>query len=407
MITKDLNAIKEQIYKLFSNKVFKICFIIHIVYVCAVLIFAIFNIDEIILEHPFSEIDFVIFYDSPYNLIFNISDLYLRYASGGFRYFPLSAILFLPLRLFSLEVSYYINIFSNFLVNFLNILLIIKISKENLSLPKELENSLIKYCGFGLLALDYLPHYSLGQTCTYVAFFLLLSLYYFEKKEGKSFINNILCGLFFTIATLLKPLVLIILPFLVVQIEYKKIHVNIKKSLQILSSFILIYALNIFILVKYNLLSDFLDINTTGITTNFNNSLSNLLSIVLQIDAFPLFIALCGGLLGIILFVLYTRKIQIKYSIFYFFIALVIGIISYIESWVIYNVLLIPFVLLFLINCHINGHPKIEQFKKIWFVFFAVSTVQIPFIFILKFNPIMPIYILAVIVYSIKELQSK
>ena len=88
------------------------------------------------------------------------------------------------------------------------------------------------------------------QTSITVMLAVLLGYYYFKKKE-KEFRNNLIGGIFIAIAIMLKPTIIIILPFLIdIQIDNEKIIIKTSSFLRILPS-IVMFFLNIIVFIAY------------------------------------------------------------------------------------------------------------------------------------------------------------
>lgn len=355
--------------------IFVVAFIINILYFMITLILCFFTVLS-------PKNDFEVFYNAGRIVIEDLPNLYNQdLYPFPWRYLPIAAYFFTPFSLLGLELGYlFFQIFS-FLLNILIIYLIYKIIqiyserderlRQSLSLEnfKDLfQNEKNKDFLFHLsLYLIYLPqvlNYFLGQVNNFITFLILLSLYLF-LKEGT--LNNLLGGLMLGISLSLKPLGILIIPFIVVIFydrSLKKIKFEFKTTLlRILGCIIPILISFIYFLLYPCFLEAYIEINLTGEYTeeiegnvNINNSFS-LTRIVLT------FFDLLGlKLYAFLIFILITIIIFIPvYILFIIFnnqesklldtycIGIVTMLIVYYDSWDHHLMTLLPFIIIFLL----------------------------------------------------------
>ncbi|MFX0024749.1 MAG: glycosyltransferase 87 family protein, partial [Candidatus Hermodarchaeota archaeon] len=261
-----------------------------------------------------------------------------------FRYFPISAIFFVPFYLLGFDLGFIVFTLLNLLLNVLvcHILykILIQIRQED---HEKDDKRIIMYICLFLMGLPNLFNYILGQINLYVTLLILSSLYLFlTRKDLKwDFIASIILGL----SIIIKPITIFMIPFLLVlRISFKPIKFQFKaiKSLLRIIGVILPLALNILFFLFYpTLWEGFLAMNFTGgepIQENHSFSLTkNILNFLyfFTVPHNPLFVFLIILLIiGGIGFFAYAFRRIIKHSIIFgYLFGILIMLLVYFDSW--------------------------------------------------------------------------
>jgi hypothetical protein len=297
-----------------------------------------------------------------------------------FRYFPLSAYFFTPFSLLGLEAGYFIFQLFNFFLNIVNLYLIFKIIQiykdlssdlnleYELSSPKDIffkpkNESILHQYAVLLIILPQFMNYFLGQINILVSFFILSSLLYFLKGGYR---NDFLGGLLLGFGILIKPTLILILPFIIV-LNYnrnmKKSSLKLKQSIiRLGGSIILIGLSGLFFLVYPNMLSDFIEVNlagdytynVSGLEINPSFSLTRVLLILfglveLDINGFLVFGIITLLFLVPLYYLFIASPNQTTKLIYGYLAGITITLIVYFDSWPHHLVVLAPFLVIFLI----------------------------------------------------------
>jgi len=270
-----LNKYKNRFIEIWEFKIFRYAIILHISYfiLAAVLVLGVFR----------DQNDFLVFYQVGGVFLKDISDLYNQSNYlWDFRYFPLSAIFFIPFYLMGFDAGFIVfhifNLFINILICIIlyKIILLIKASDHENN-----EKRIITYISVYLMALPQMFNYVLGQINIIITFLMILSLYIFIKyKDIKwEFLASFILG----ISILIKPITIFLIPFLIVfnyDIKQKKVFFDLKANLVRLIGVALPLSLNIIVALFYpNLVEGFIVTNFTRnslITTNASFSITRL-----------------------------------------------------------------------------------------------------------------------------------
>ncbi|GAG70298.1 unnamed protein product [marine sediment metagenome] len=136
-----------------------------------------------------SDSDFYVYYRVGEIFINDPANLYNPANYDGiwpFRYFPLSALLFVPFYLMDFELGFIvfnlINLILNILISIILYKLILLIRRED---HEKEENRVILYICLYLIGLPQVFNYILGQINLYVTLLILLSLFVFLKYKDK------------------------------------------------------------------------------------------------------------------------------------------------------------------------------------------------------------------------------
>ncbi|TFG01497.1 MAG: DUF2029 domain-containing protein [Promethearchaeota archaeon] len=352
-LEKRLLEFRKKFISLWDFNLFKIAIFIQIGYITITIIFF-FTIF-------YKQNDFIVFYNSGRRILFDINDLYLRESEHFFfRYFPLSAIFYIPFSLFNFNFGYITFLFFNLLLNIgicLNIYKIINLIRPE---EKKSEEKIARYVALFLGAAPQVNNYILGQNNLLVAFFILWAIYIFIKKNSLKwdFFASILIGVSITI----KPIIFLAIPFLLVvnyRLKEKKFKVNLKTSiirlvgigLFLLPNIVLFYCLP-------HLWEGFISNNFGGAhITEIRHSFSitklilNFLvyySIPFNQIAIILTLLLVFGTFGYLIFLI--SNIQKKSVIYGMTIGIIIMLLIYFDSWDHHLLIVIPLLILIIFD---------------------------------------------------------
>ena len=372
--------------------------------------------------------DYLTFHNAGLLAINDISNLYnSSLYLFPFRYFPLSAYVFTPFSLLGLDIGYFIFQLFNFFLNFVNLYLIYRIIQlyKNLNNKANLEfnlgkfrdlytdsknESLLHQNAVILIMLPQFMNYFLGQINIIVLFFILLSLLFLLKEGYK---NDFLGGLFLGIGILIKPTLILVLPFIILlryNKENKKFTLLFKKSIIRLSgSIILILISGLYFLFFPQMLEGFIDVNLGGKYTyniegdlNINPSFS-LTRIVLisfeliglEINGFLTFIIIIL-LIFIPIYILYILNSAQTNNLFDgYLVGILVMFIVYFDTWPHHLVVLAPFLVFF-----ITIHKDFIFYQMLKYLYYLMAILVVIFwgIFYLTYE-ILPINIGGLILF--------
>ena len=212
--------------ELLEFKIFKYALILHSFYFILSIILFFFVYHE--------KNDFVIFYNVGNIFLNDIENLYNQtYYLWDFRYFPLSALFFIPFSVLNFETAFVVfNIF-NIILNFLICIFLYKIIMlvRNKDHEKD-DKRVILYICIYLMGLPHVLNYIYGQINLYITFFIILSLYIFLKYNDLKWqlIGSFILG----ISIIIKPTAIFLIPFLIIlniNLEEKRIKFDFLRSL--------------------------------------------------------------------------------------------------------------------------------------------------------------------------------
>ncbi len=339
------------------------------------------------------------------------SDLYLF----PFRYLPLSAYFFTPFYLLGLELGYFVFQIFNFILNILIVYLIYKIIQlyKNLNRPStpfyDLENiknvfskpenkSILHQSVIFLVMVPQFMNYFLGQINVIVTVFIISSLYCFLKGGNK---NDLLGGFLIGVGILLKPTLILILPFLLYlnySKETKKFSFKFKKTvIRLIGSIILVGISVLYFLIFPQMLEDFIDVNLAGEYTytiegsleiNPSFSLTRIILILLSIinidvNGFLIFIIITLLILIPMYFISYKNSIQPITLIDGYLVGILVMLIVYFDTWPHHLVVLAPFLIFFIL---IHRDFEFNKLLKYCHYFLATLTVLFWGIFYLTYE---------------------
>jgi len=212
--------------------------------------------------------DFIIFYESGKIFLSDIEHLYDQtYYLWDFRYFPLSALLFVPFSLINFGLAFVLFNLLNFFLNLVISLLIYKLVKIVMGPDHEKNDQrVILYISIYLMGVPHILNYIYGQLNLFITLFILLSLLIFLCYDSYiwEFIGSFILG----ISIIVKPTSVFLIPFLLLinfNLKSKKFKINFLKSVTRLIGVVLPVSFNFILFFLFpGMWEGFLETNFTG-----------------------------------------------------------------------------------------------------------------------------------------------
>ncbi len=354
----EIAYLKNRIKELLERKIFFYAVLLHIIYIIVTLTTTLIFLKD--------KNDFLVYYKVAETFISDINNLYNVDYRWPFRYFPLSAILFIPFYLLGFELGFIVfNLFNLILTILICIILYKLIFLFRHEDHEKDDKRVITYISIFLMSLPNIFNYILGQINLYVTFLMLLSLLIYVKydKNRWQFIASLILG----ISIIIKPITLFLIPFLIVfnyDFDKKIFTFKFKKTIiRIVGAFLPLF-LNILLFVIYpRLLEGFITNNFSGVDTvdiNHSFSLTKILENFLffigitkeQLQNYQLFIFLSVlGIFGGLGFFIYLFRRNPKENLIYgYAFGILIMLISYFDSWDHHLLILLPILIILLFN---------------------------------------------------------
>jgi len=359
--------------ELWKHNIFRYALILHLFYfILSIVLFFIIYRDKN---------DFIIFYKVGDIFLNDIENLYNQtYYLWDFRYFPLSALFFIPFSILNFESAFIIfnifNIFLNILIcNYLYKIIILVRNNDH----EKDDKRVILYLCIYLMGLPHVLNYIYGQINLYITFFIVLSLYIFLKYKNLKwqFIGSLILGT----SIIIKPTAFFLIPFLIIinfNLEKKKFRIEFLRSLTRIIGVLIPVLLNFILFFLYpTLWEGFLDTNFTGsnpVALNFSFSITKLITNFCyfynipfnQLILFLGVIAIIGGL-GFITFLIGRFE---KNSIIYgYAFGIIIMLLAYFDSWDHHLLNLTPILIIIMFN--LPRRSKITEPIKLSLFFFS------------------------------------
>ncbi|MBN1803556.1 MAG: DUF2029 domain-containing protein [Candidatus Lokiarchaeota archaeon] len=321
------------------------------------------------------------YYQAGNNFLSDIINLYSFPYVFPFRYFPLSAVLFVPFSLLPYGIAF---ILFTFITLFLNILICVVLYKLYMLIvinrTEKTEKRFFVFMSVYLMSFPVASNYVLGQINLFVSLLVLISLYTFIKYDSKN--SHMLGGVLLGMSALIKPITVCMIPFLILahyDLSKKKISLSFKKSVIRIIGFIIPLACNLIVFFLFpSLLEDFVSTNFTSkyaITANPSFSVTKLFTnffLFYDINFDQLVIFLCVLIIiGLLAFIIYILKVPGKNTIVYgYLLGMIVMFLSYFDSWDHHLVVFTPILILIMIN-----FPENSKTTKIYLKpgFFALS----------------------------------
>ncbi len=364
---------KKRIKELLTHKIVRYALIIHGFYliISIILFFTLYR----------DQNDFIIFYNVGNVFINDIENLYNQsYYLWDFRYFPLSALFFIPFSLLNFDSAFIVfNIF-NLILNLLicNFLYKIIFLVRNEDHEKD-DKRVILYLCIYLMGLPHVLNYIYGQINLYITFFIVVSLYIFLKyKDLKwQFIASLILG----ISIIIKPTAFLLIPFLIIinfSLEKKKFKVEfLRSTVQIIGVMLPVLVNFIPFFLYPTLWEGFLETNFTGsnpVALNFSFSITKLITNFCYFYNIPfnqlvlfLGVVLFIGGLGFIIFII--RRFEKNAIIYGYALGIIIMLLTYFDSWDHHLLNLTPILIIIMFN--LPRQSEITEPIKLSLFFFS------------------------------------
>ena len=396
-----LNRVNTRLTELWKLKFFRYSIILHFFY------FIFSSIITLLVLRSTS--DFYVYYRVGEIFVNDPNNLYnpANYVDiWPFRYFPLSAMMFVPYYLMGFDLGFIIFNFINLILNVLISIILYKIIIIVRGIDHEMEDKrIILYICLYLIGLPQLFNYILGQINLYVTLLILISLFIFIKKSDIKwqFIASVILG----ISIIIKPTTLFMIPFIIVigyNYEKRKLTLNLTKSLVRLIGVILPVALNLIMFLGYpNLLNGFLATNFTGSETvllNHSFSITKIISNLFlyfgvpsdKMSVLPIFLGvlLIIGVLGFIFYVF--RRSHVNEWIFGYLFGILVMFLAYFDTWDHHILQITPLLILALFSLPRNSELTRKYIKPGFFFlnFFGLVFTGIFWLLMLTIGPFFP-----------------
>lgn len=420
MIVKNtLEKLKDRIKVLWGYNIFRYTVLIHGGYFVISIILTLFLFRE--------QNDFLVYYEVGGGVLRNINDLYTESYNWPFRYFPLSALYFVPFYLMGFDMGFIIFNLINLILNILISIFLYRIINLVKGSDHEIEDKrVVLYICLYMISLPQIFNYILGQVNLYVTLLILLSLFMFLKYSDIKWqlIASIILGL----SIVIKPITIFMIPFLIViqfDLKTRKFKFDIIKSFTRLIGVILPLSLNLIMFIIFpRLLQGFIATNfTSSEPSQVNHSFSitkliinlfffigftesQVLSIQLPIFLIFLFIFAIIGLIS------YLTRINTKHPLIYgYSFGILIMLICYYDSWDHHLLNLIPLLLIVLFNLPRKSDITKKFIKPSFFFLSFLDLVFMGLFFaimdIFPFNFVSTIFLIIVFYGLIKHLNLK
>ena len=271
------SKIGVRVKQLWKQKIFRYAVVLHSFYlILSIILFFVYYREKN---------DFIIFWNVGDIFLNDIQNLYNQSNYlWDFRYFPLSALIFIPFSILSFEAAFVIfNIFNlllNILISIILYKIIMMVKCKN---DEDIDKRVVMYICIYLMGLPHILNYIYGQINSYITLFLLISLYIFLKfKDLKwQFVGSLILG----ISIIIKPTTFFLIPFLILfsfNWEKRKFTFDFPGSSVRLVGIILPVSLNFILFFMYpSLWAGFLETNFTGnnpVALNFSFSITKLVT---------------------------------------------------------------------------------------------------------------------------------
>ncbi len=354
-----ISKLKKRLVELWQLKIFRYTVILHLLY---------FIFSTLITLLVFRDLnDFRVYYRVGEVFITDINGLYDPLNFNGmwpFRYFPLSALMFVPYYLMGFDLGLIVFNFVNLILNVLISIILYKLVILVRGADHEREDSrLILYICLYLIGVPQIFNYILGQINLYVTLLILLSLFIFIKYSEIKW--QLVASIILGISIIIKPTTLFMIPFILIisyNYEKKKITLNYTKSFLRLVGIVLPLSLNLIIFLIYpDLLNGFLVTNFTGSETvllNHSFSITKIISNMFlyfgvpadELSVLPIFLGvlLIIGVLGFIFYIF--RRSHVNALIFGYLFGILIMFLGYFDTWDHHILQITPLLILALFN---------------------------------------------------------
>ncbi len=369
-----VSGYKLRLAELWKQKIFRYSVLLHFFY------FIFSMIITLLVFRDYS--DFKVYYSVGDTFVNNPNNLYnSENYNWPFRYFPLSALMFVPYYLLGFDLGFIIfnsiNLILNFLISIILYKIVILVRGND---HEKDDRRVILYISLYLIGVPQLFNYILGQINLYVTLLILLSLLIFIKNSDikRQFLASLILG----VSIIIKPTTLLMIPFIIIigyNYDMKKITLNFTKSVLRLVGIALPLSLNIFMFLAYpGLLNGFIATNFTGSETvllNHSFSITKLISNMfiyfgvplVEMRATPIFLGVLFiiGVLGFIFYVF--RRSHVNTLIFGYLFGILIMFLAYFDTWDHHLLQITPLLILVLFTLPRNSELTRKYIKPGFF----------------------------------------
>lgn len=367
-----ISDINKRFLELWEINTFKGAILIHMFYfVLSIILF--FLVTQ-------NQNDFMIFYKAGELFKGDITNLYneAQYIINGqpwnFRYFPLSALLFVPFTFMDITSAFIVFALFNLILNVLICLVLYKIINLVRDDSHEKNDTrIITYISIFLMSAPHIFNYILGQINLYITLLILISLYIFLKYKDMRWqlIGSIVLG----ISILIKPIAICIIPFLLIinfDNDNKKLIFDIKKSTIRILGAILPLLLNLIVFIAYPVLWEgFLNANFSGntpIILNFSFSITKLITNFYlfynipfdQILIFIIVVIIIGGW-GFIIYII--GRFKGETTVYGYVFGILIMLLVYFDSWNHHLLILTPILIILMFQLQKDSETTRKNIK--------------------------------------------
>ncbi|MBY9007755.1 MAG: DUF2029 domain-containing protein [Candidatus Lokiarchaeota archaeon] len=396
------NDLKE----LLKSKTFRISLFINLVYVIVSTFLTLFIFR--------TQNDFLVYYDAGGKFLNDINNLYTYNPelSWQFRYFPLSALFFVPFYSMGFELGFITSQILNFCINILICVFIYKIilviKKNNIQLDKD---RVILYISIFLISVPQFYNYILGQINLYITLLILISLYIFLKKDN--LIWQLIASSILGITINLKPITIFMIPFLIFlgyNYKRKKFYFDIKRSLLRFIGVLIPVSFNLLLFFVYpSLWEGFIETNLLGeqpVDINHSFSITKLIingfdflgsafnQLVIILIIFLIFF-------GIAIIIYIFRRNSENSLIYGYCLGIIIMLIVYFDSWDHHLLILTPILIIIISNLDnkLNARKKYIFPSFIYFSFLSLLFLGIYYLLIniFPFNFVPTIFLIVIL----------
>ena len=370
LTNKFINRFKE----LWEYKVFRYTLVVQIFYfILSIVLFFVFYREKN---------DFLIFYNVGDIFLNDIENLYdqANYL-WDFRYFPLSALFFIPYAFLNYELAFIIFNLINIFLNILICIILYKIIMRVRGFDHEEDDKrILKYLCLYCMCFPNLLNFILGQINLYITLFILVSLFIFLKYDDIKW--QLIGSLILGISIVIKPTTFFLIPFLIIinfDREKRKLEIDFARSIiRIIGVSIPVLMNIIYFLLYPHLWNGFLATNFTGtnpVALNFSFSATKLIVNFCYFYNIPfnqliiliVVMAIIGGL-GFIIFVF--RKNDKNSIIYGYAYGLLIMLLVYYDSWYHHLLNLIPILVIVIFNSPRHSKVSIITSRSVFFFHF-------------------------------------
>jgi len=374
-----------------------VCVLLHIIY----FIVSVF-MTLLVLR---TQSDFYVYYRVGEIFVNNPNNLYnpAYYVNiWPFRYFPLSALMFVPYYFMGFNLGFIVFNLINLLLNILISILLYKIIILVRGTDHESHDKrVILYICLFLIGLPQIFNYVLGQINLYVTLFILLSLFIFIKYSDIKW--QLIASIILGISIIIKPTTIFMIPFIILlgyDYEKKKFKLEFTKSFVRLLGVILPLLLNLILFFIYpNLLNGFLTANFTGSDTELPNhsfSITKIISNMFlylgvpsdELSVLPIFLVVLLVIGGLSFIFYIFRKSNVNSMIVGYLFGILIMFLAYFDTWDHHILQIAPLLIISLFNLPRNSEITRKYVKPGFFFlnFFGLVFTGI-FLFIAEIAP--------------------